>query len=109
MKASGRKVFDRTRVLELNAKHPLIQNLAKRAEATPEDGDPDFSEWIELLYEQTRLAEGSAVEDPNLPAMRRPHKNPFWFNQKKTVIHRPSMLHTFGTTFGHQHQSVMPT
>jgi molecular chaperone HtpG len=68
MKAAGRKVLDRTRVLEVNAKHPLIQRLAKRAESAPED--PDLAEWIEVLYDQTRLAEGAAIEDPSLLAKR---------------------------------------
>ncbi len=56
------------RTLELNGKHPLLQNL-KRLQ-------PDLSqrehlrEWTEVLYDQALLTEGSPIADPVLFAER---------------------------------------
>ena len=50
------------RVLELNPKHPLIARLR-----TWHDQDPSadrVTEWIEMLYDQALLAEGSPLPDP---------------------------------------------
>jgi molecular chaperone HtpG len=50
------------RILEVNARHPVIENLA-RAVAARSDGD-DVSSWIRTLYDQALIAEGSPVDDP---------------------------------------------
>ncbi|HEX7669617.1 MAG TPA: molecular chaperone HtpG, partial [Polyangiaceae bacterium] len=50
------------RILEINPGHPLVKNLERLAEKDPES--PKLAEWIELLFEQALLAEGSPVEDP---------------------------------------------
>jgi molecular chaperone HtpG len=58
-----RKDAPRTkRILEVNATHPLLRNLERLFEKEPES--PRLGEWIELLFEQALLAEGSPVEDP---------------------------------------------
>jgi molecular chaperone HtpG len=50
------------RILEVNARHPVIENLA-RAVAARSEGD-DVSSWIRTLYDQALIAEGSPVDDP---------------------------------------------
>ena len=56
------------RILEVNATHPLIRNLNLLHTA---NGDADAVEaWIETLYDQTLLAEGSPVVDPGRLARR---------------------------------------
>jgi molecular chaperone HtpG len=48
------------RILELNPKHPLIEAVR---EISASDGEA-ASEWIELIYDQALLAEGSPIADP---------------------------------------------
>jgi molecular chaperone HtpG len=50
------------RILEVNPGHPLVQNLERLFEK--DAGSPKLGEWVELLFEQALLAEGSPVEDP---------------------------------------------
>jgi molecular chaperone HtpG len=58
-----RKDAPRTkRILEVNAGHPLVKNLERLCEREPES--ERLGEWIELLFDQALLAEGSPVEDP---------------------------------------------
>jgi molecular chaperone HtpG len=56
------------RILELNGKHPLIRALvamhAKDAESK------EVSDFIELVYDQALLSEGSPLEDPHRVAKR---------------------------------------
>ena len=56
------------RILELNAGHPLIENLSRLVELEPES--EAVVPWIETLYDQVLLAEGSPLEDPNRLARR---------------------------------------
>ena len=56
------------RILELNPEHALIQNLSQLHGAAP-DSD-HLVEWVEVLYDQVLLTEGSPVEDPNRLARR---------------------------------------
>jgi len=50
------------RILELNPKHPLI---AKLKEEHGRDGaSTRVQEWVEMLYDQALLAEGSPLPDP---------------------------------------------
>lgn len=50
------------RILELNAKHPVIENLNSLV------GNADYAErlkdWTELLHDQALLTEGSPIADP---------------------------------------------
>jgi molecular chaperone HtpG len=54
------------RILELNPAHPLIQNLERRDREDP----GHVAEWIELLYDQALIAEGSPLENPAAFAQR---------------------------------------
>ncbi len=56
------------RILEVNAQHPLIGNL--RALHENEPSSDRVKEWIEILYDQALLLEGSPVEDPARLARR---------------------------------------
>jgi molecular chaperone HtpG len=58
----------------VNAKHPVIQAALARSQASASVGaGPESSElgdWIELLYDQALITEGSSVDDPNQFARR---------------------------------------
>ncbi|HEY1535190.1 MAG TPA: molecular chaperone HtpG, partial [Polyangiaceae bacterium] len=54
------------RILELNPAHPLIQNLERRGQDEP----ASVASWIELLYDQALIAEGSPLENPAAFAQR---------------------------------------
>ncbi|MCB9608160.1 MAG: molecular chaperone HtpG [Polyangiaceae bacterium] len=56
------------RVLEINPEHPLIKRLDTLNSDAKDVGD--VSEWIEVLYDQALLAEGSPLEDPAALAKR---------------------------------------
>ena len=45
-------------ILEINAKHKLVKHLQQ------EQDDVQFTDWIELLYQQALLVEGAQLEDP---------------------------------------------
>jgi len=49
------------RVLEVNPKHAVLQNMAKLVERDAES--PNIQLWSEMLYQQALLSEG-VVEDP---------------------------------------------
>lgn len=61
MKMVGQEAGEQKRILELNAEHPVIQNLSTLIEREPES--PKVGAWAELLYDQALLAEG-VVTDP---------------------------------------------
>ncbi|HEX4340286.1 MAG TPA: molecular chaperone HtpG [Polyangiaceae bacterium] len=64
-----RKDAPRTkRILEVNPEHALVKNLERMCAKDPSSQKLD--EWIELLFEQALLAEGSPVEDPTRFATR---------------------------------------
>ncbi|HBL16403.1 MAG: molecular chaperone HtpG [Elusimicrobia bacterium GWA2_69_24] len=50
------------RILELNAKHPVIQRMKAMFDADPKD--PRLSDYAALLYGQGALTEGSPLPDP---------------------------------------------
>ncbi|MFT3927555.1 MAG: molecular chaperone HtpG [Myxococcales bacterium] len=56
------------RILELNAKHPLVSALSRLQEKTAQ-GEA-VTEAIELLYDQALLSEGSPIDDPARVAKR---------------------------------------
>ena len=49
------------KILEVNAKHPLIQSLNERLESGEFDGSENFAR---LLLDSARVAEGEAITDP---------------------------------------------
>jgi molecular chaperone HtpG len=50
------------RILELNPKHPLIARL--KAEVERDASSEKLREWVEMLYDQALLTEGSPLPDP---------------------------------------------
>ncbi len=50
------------RILEVNAEHPLIQNLSKIVDNDPKDAR--LEKTCRLLYDQAVITEGSKVKDP---------------------------------------------
>ena len=60
---SGKEVPRGQRSLELNPTHPAVKALAALAAKNAED--PKLGAFITLLYEQSLVAEGSPLEDPN--------------------------------------------
>jgi molecular chaperone HtpG len=63
LRERGRSVPRAKRILEVNPQHPVIQHLRGLQEQDP--GSEKMKEWVELLYDQALLTEGSSVEDPN--------------------------------------------
>jgi molecular chaperone HtpG len=47
------------RILELNPKHPLVEHLLKL------DSKEQLESWMELLYYQAQITEGSPVDNPS--------------------------------------------
>ncbi len=56
------------RILEINPDHALVRNMNQLHGLQPES--ERLTEWVELLYDQVLLTEGSPVEDPNRLARR---------------------------------------
>ena len=56
------------RILEVNPTHPLI--TAIRDAHGSDAGAAQVNEWVEMLYDQALLLEGSPVEDPARLARR---------------------------------------
>jgi molecular chaperone HtpG len=63
LRERGKDVPRAKRVLELNAKHPIITHL--RAAIGNDAAKEKVDDWISVLYEQALLTEGSSLEDPN--------------------------------------------
>jgi molecular chaperone HtpG len=68
MRALGREVPAPQRILEVNPQHPLVEGLRAVAERDP--SSPEVAEWIEVLYDQALLTEGTALDDPQRFARR---------------------------------------
>ena len=49
------------RILEINPGHTIVKNLKRLVDAN----DARVNEWIELLYDQALVAEGTPPADPN--------------------------------------------
>ncbi|MEM9491251.1 MAG: molecular chaperone HtpG, partial [Myxococcota bacterium] len=56
------------RIMEVNPGHALIRDLRAVLERDKDSGD--LREWLEMLYEQALLAEGSPVDNPVQTALR---------------------------------------
>ena len=61
MKAMKQDVPDTKRILELNPDHPLMGRL----KGLHAEGSDRLADFIELVYDQALLTEGSAVRNPN--------------------------------------------
>lgn len=57
LKAAGQQVPTIKPILELNPTHPLVLKLKNLADA-------QFNEWINVLFDQSLLAEGGQLDDP---------------------------------------------
>ena len=62
MRAHQADLPEQKRILELNAKHPLIARM--QAEHARDAISPKLQEWVEMLYDQALLSEGSPLPDP---------------------------------------------
>ncbi len=63
LKTMGRDIPVVKRILEVNPKHPILEQLQKRFDA--DKNDPVLAEYAELLYGQALLAEGGQPPDPS--------------------------------------------
>ncbi len=68
MRALGREVPAAQRILEVNPTHPLVEGLRTVAERDP--SSPQVAEWLEVLYDQALLTEGTPIDDPQRFARR---------------------------------------
>ncbi len=68
LKERGHAVPRQQRILEVNAKHPLLVKMA--ALHAREAASAEVIDWTETLYDQALLTEGSAIEDPQRFAKR---------------------------------------
>jgi molecular chaperone HtpG len=68
LRAQKLEVPPTRRILEVNPDHTVVSNLRKLLLLNPDA--PELDEWIELLYDQALIAEGSPVDDPAKVARR---------------------------------------
>jgi len=62
LKARQMDVPEAKRILEINPEHALVSQLRKLYMVDPQSAK--LVDWVELLFDQALLAEGSPVEDP---------------------------------------------
>lgn len=60
LKQSNRDVPQARRIFEINPKHPLILTVRQLHKA----GSEKLNDWVELLYAQAQILEGSPLSDP---------------------------------------------
>ncbi len=58
LKATGQQVGGSKPIFELNAEHPLVQQLKRESDAQR------FGDWANILFDQAVLAEGGKLDDP---------------------------------------------
>ena len=58
LKAAGQKVPGSKPILEINARHPLLQRMSS------ESDEQRFGDWAQVLFDQALLSEGGQLEDP---------------------------------------------
>jgi molecular chaperone HtpG len=63
LKAMGQEVPESKRILEINPDHPLLASMNALFEK--DSGSPLLQEYIDLLYGQGLLLEGSKLKDPS--------------------------------------------
>lgn len=57
MEAMGKSGVKSKRILEINPKHPVFEKINRLSK-------PQKAEWVEVLYNQALLTEGSTPKDP---------------------------------------------
>lgn len=62
LRAHEANLPEQRRILELNPKHPIVARM--RDEHDKSADSAQLTEWIELIYDQALLAEGSPLPDP---------------------------------------------
>ncbi|MFZ4395246.1 MAG: molecular chaperone HtpG [Kiritimatiellia bacterium] len=62
MRAMNQDVPKETRILEVNASHPLLARMQQMFAANRED--PRLADYVEMLHGQALLAEGASPKDP---------------------------------------------
>jgi molecular chaperone HtpG len=72
MKATNKEFKGSKRILEVNASHPLIRNLAEMRQSGTAT-DALINDWIDTLYDTALLAEGSPLKDAAAFAKRVTH------------------------------------
>jgi molecular chaperone HtpG len=68
LRANGQNLPTMKRILEINPEHTLIKHLRGLFEREP--GSEQAREWVEMLYDQALLTEGSPIDDPGAFARR---------------------------------------
>jgi len=68
LRATQRGIPESKRILELNPNHPLVERLLDIQKSNTQPAQ--LSEWIELIYDQALLTEGSPIPDPQRFAAR---------------------------------------
>jgi molecular chaperone HtpG len=58
LKAAGQSVTGTKPILEINARHPILQRLKA------ETDEARFADWSHILFDQALLAEGGQLDDP---------------------------------------------
>lgn len=66
--ASMASYMSSKKTLELNPRHPVVEELRRRAEA--DKSDKTVRDLVQLLYETSLLASGFSLDDPNTFAAR---------------------------------------
>jgi molecular chaperone HtpG len=64
MRSMGQEIPVQKRALELNPKHPLVENLKAAHEAHPDDAG--IAETASLLHDMAVLAEGGELKEPSV-------------------------------------------
>ncbi len=67
LRAQNQGMPQQKRILELNPTHPLIEAIRTIQES---GNDDRVGEWVELIYDQALLAEGSPIKSPGTFARR---------------------------------------
>ena len=62
MRAMNQEVPKQLRMLELNPDHALLKRMKSMFEADKDN--PKLADYVELLYGQALLGEGSALKNP---------------------------------------------
>jgi molecular chaperone HtpG len=63
LRAHQQDLPEQKRILELNPSHPLIERMNAELEKHPDSAQ--LGDWIELLFDQALLVEGSPLPDPS--------------------------------------------
>ncbi|MEP6917124.1 MAG: molecular chaperone HtpG [Acidobacteriota bacterium] len=58
LKAAGQEVPSFQPILEINPKHPIVQQMEQ------ESDEARFADWSHILFDQATLAEGGQLDDP---------------------------------------------